>query len=59
VRSHYTWRNYATRLLSLSRVYGFWKHISRIERDETRRYLEMFFSLMYRPLARKCLEDRP
>jgi sucrose synthase len=59
VRSHYTWRNYATRLLSLSRVYGFWKHISRIEREETRRYLEMFFSLMYRPLARKCLEDRP
>lgn len=57
VRTHYTWRIYATRLLSLSRVYGFWKHISKIEREETRRYLEMFFSLMYRPRARQCLPD--
>jgi sucrose synthase len=56
VRTQYTWRIYATRLLSLSRVYGFWKHISKIEREETRCYLEMFFSLMYRPRARTCLE---
>jgi sucrose synthase len=54
VRSRYTWKIYAAKLLSLARVYGFWKHISRIEREETRRYLEMFYGLMYRPLAEKC-----
>ncbi len=51
VESHYTWRLYAERLLTLSRIYGFWKYISNIEREETRRYLEMFYGLMLRPLA--------
>ncbi len=51
IASHYTWKLYANRLLKLARIYGFWKYISNIEREETRRYLEMFYSLMYRPLA--------
>jgi sucrose synthase len=42
---------YASKLLSLSRIYGFWRFISQMERQETRRYLEMFFGLVYRPLA--------
>ncbi len=53
VQKRYTWKLYAGRLLSLSRIYGFWKHISNMEREETRRYLEMFYGLMYRPLAEK------
>lgn len=51
VASHYTWKRYADRLLELSRIYGFWRHISSLEREETRRYLQMFYALMYRPLA--------
>jgi sucrose synthase len=51
VEHHYTWKLYAKRLLSLSRIYGFCKYISNIEREETRRYLELFYSLMYRKLA--------
>jgi sucrose synthase len=47
----YTWKLYADRLLKLARIYGFWKYISNIEREETRRYLEMFYFLMYRPRA--------
>jgi sucrose synthase len=54
VESHYTWELYADRLLTLSRIYGFWKYISNIKREGTRRYLEMFYSLMYRPLAEKA-----
>jgi sucrose synthase len=34
-----------------SRIHGFWKYISSLERDESRRDLEMFYGLMYRPLA--------
>jgi len=51
VEERYNWPLYASRLLELSRIYGFWKYISTLERDETRRYLEMFYALMYRPLA--------
>ena len=37
--------------MTLSRIYGFWKFISNLEREETRRYLHMFYQLQYRPLA--------
>jgi sucrose synthase len=56
IASRYTWRLYADRLMKLARIYGFWKYISNIEREETRRYLEMFYFLMYRPLAEKMAE---
>ena len=51
VHRHYTWDLYAERMMTLSRIYGFWKYVTDLERDETRRYLEMFFGLQYRPLA--------
>ncbi len=56
VSARYNWELYARRLLSLSRIYGFWKYITNFEREETRRYLEMFHSLMYRPLAGRVME---
>jgi sucrose synthase len=52
VEARYTWKRYAERLLTLSRVYGFWKFATHLERDEARRYLEMFYTLQFRPLAR-------
>ncbi|MFC1561519.1 sucrose synthase [candidate division KSB1 bacterium] len=51
VESKYTWENYAHRLMRLSRIYGFWKYVSNLEREETQRYLGMFYRLMYRRLA--------
>ncbi|KAG6467459.1 sucrose synthase 1-like [Zingiber officinale] len=47
----YTWKLYSERLMTLTGVYGFWKHVSNLERRETRRYLEMFYALKYRALA--------
>ncbi|MEN8108636.1 MAG: sucrose synthase [Pseudomonadota bacterium] len=52
VSARYTWKGYAERLMTLSRVYGFWHYVTNLERDELRCYLEMFYSLQYRPLAR-------
>ena len=52
VQERYTWARYAERMMTLSRIYGFWKYVTNLERDETRRYLEMFYALQYRPLAR-------
>ncbi len=51
VRSHYTWELYAERMMTLSRIYGFWKYVTNLERAETRRYLEMLYGLQFRPLA--------
>jgi sucrose synthase len=51
VNARYTWRLYAERMMTLSRVYGFWKHVTGLKRTETRRHLEMFYALQYRPLA--------
>ena len=52
IEEKYTWSHYAERLMTLSRVYGFWRYVTHLERDEVRRYLEMFYALQYRPLAR-------
>jgi sucrose synthase len=52
VEARYTWKRYAERMMTLSRIYGFWKFVTNLERAETRRYLEMFYGLQYRPLAR-------
>ncbi|MCB9385298.1 MAG: sucrose synthase [Bryobacterales bacterium] len=51
VQAHYTWKLYAERMMTLSRIYGFWRHVTDLERAETRRYLEMFYKLQYQPLA--------
>ncbi len=58
VEARYTWKRYAERIMTLSRIYGFWKYVSNLERAETRRYLEMLYSLQYRPLA-QAMEQHP
>jgi sucrose synthase len=55
VEERYTWRNYAERLLTLAKIYGFWRHVSNLERAETQRYLEMFYQLQFKPLARRLI----
>jgi sucrose synthase len=57
VEERYNWELYASTLLKLSRIYGFWRYISSLERDETRRYLEMFYGLLLRPLSKKVLDQ--
>lgn len=37
--------------MTLSRTYGFWKNVNNLERDETRRYLDMFHGLLFRRLS--------
>lgn len=51
VEERYTWKRYAERMMTLSRVYGFWRYVSDLQRSETRRYLEMLYGLQFRPLA--------
>lgn len=51
IAERFTWKAYAERLLELSGIYGFWRYVTSLERAETRRYLEMFYGLMYRDRA--------
>jgi sucrose synthase len=51
VAERYTWARYAERLMTLSRVYGFWKYVTDLERTETQRYLQMFYGLQFRSLT--------
>ena len=49
--NRYTWKIHAERLMTLTRVYGFWKYVPTLGRLEARRYLEMFYILKYRNLV--------
>jgi len=51
VEAKYTWKRYARTMLSLSRIYGFWKYMTKIEHADTRMYVSMFYELMYKRLA--------
>ncbi|KAE9593797.1 Sucrose synthase 2 [Lupinus albus] len=51
IYERYTWKIYSERLMTLAGVYSFWKYVSKLERRETRRYLEMFYTLKFRDLA--------
>ncbi|KAK9139303.1 hypothetical protein Scep_008984 [Stephania cephalantha] len=51
IYERYTWKIYSDRLMTLAGVYGFWKYVSKLERRETRRYLEMFYILKLRELV--------
>ena len=52
----YNWELYAKNLLSLSKIYGFWKYTTNIEMEEMNSYLDVLFHLLYKPRARALLE---
>lgn len=51
IEERYTWARYAKRLMSLSCIYGFWRFATNLEREETSRYLEMFYHLQFKKRA--------
>ncbi len=53
VAERYTWELYAQRMMTLSRIYGFWKFVHGVEREDMGRYLEMFYHLQLKPLMEK------
>jgi sucrose synthase len=53
IEKNYTWKLYGEKMMTLARVYGFWKYVTNLEREETRRYLELFYGLQYRARVEK------
>ncbi|PWA89593.1 sucrose synthase 2 [Artemisia annua] len=62
IYERYTWKIYSERLMTLAGVYSFWKYVSKLDRREIRRYLEMFYILKFRELANSvplAVDDEP
>lgn len=51
VAARYTWTSYAARVMTLSRIYGFWKFVTDLQREETKRYLQVLYRLLFLPRA--------
>ncbi|OWM71206.1 hypothetical protein CDL15_Pgr011333 [Punica granatum] len=58
IAGSYAGKKYSDRLLRLAGVYGFWKHVSRLDRREVCRYLEMFYILEFRDLVSPTTNPR-
>ncbi|KAL7586638.1 hypothetical protein Lser_V15G41398 [Lactuca serriola] len=62
IHERYTWKIYSERLITLAGVYSFWKYVSKLDRREIRRYLEMFYILKFRDLVKsvpRAVDDEP
>nr|APR63141.1 sucrose synthase 7 [Triticum aestivum] len=48
----YTWKIYATKVLNMGSMYGFWRTLNKEERAAKQRYLQIFYNLQYRNLVK-------
>ena len=51
VDNNFNWKQYSENLLSLAKIYGFWKYTSKIEMTEMNAYLDIIYHLLYKPRA--------
>ncbi len=56
VRDRYNWELYTDELLSLAKIYGFWKFSTDMERRDMDAYLDLFYHTVFKPRARMLLE---
>ena len=58
VNERYNWKLYSQRLLSLAKLYGFWKFSTDMERADIDAYLDIIYHTLYRPRAKALLEEQ-
>lgn len=56
VDTSYNWELYSNNLLSLAKIYGFWKFASNLDVTELHSYLDVLYHLLYKPYANQILE---
>ncbi|KAK4479260.1 hypothetical protein RD792_014771 [Penstemon davidsonii] len=47
----YTWKIYANKVLNMGSVYGFWRQLTKEQKQSKQRYVDMFYNLQYRKLV--------
>ena len=57
VDTAFNWQLYAKNLITLSKIYGFWKYTTNLEMSELNAYLDLLYHMLYKPRARKMLEQ--
>lgn len=57
VDTAYNWELYAQNLLSLAKIYGFWKYTTNIEMEDMTAYLDVLYHLLYKPKANAILTE--
>lgn len=55
VDTAYNWELYAKKLLSLAKIYGFWRYSTNIEMEEMNAYLDVIYHLLYVPRSKSIL----
>ncbi|KAJ4828802.1 Sucrose synthase 6 [Turnera subulata] len=48
----YTWKIYANKVLNMGNIYGFWRQLNKEQKLAKKRYIEMFYNLQFRRLAK-------
>jgi sucrose synthase len=56
VDTAYNWQLYAKNLLSLAKIYGFWRYTTNIEMEEMNAYLDVIYHLLYIPRSKEILD---
>ena len=51
VNEAYNWKLYSEKLLTLSKVYGFWKYLTNLKMADMEAYLDIVFHTMYKQRA--------
>lgn len=57
VNEKYNWKLYSQRLLSLAKLYGFWKFSTKLDYTGIEAYLDLIYHSLFRPRAEKLLEE--
>ncbi|KAL8124008.1 sucrose synthase 7-like [Apium graveolens] len=58
----YTWKIYAHNVLTMGSIYGVWRQMNKEKKQAKQRYIDMFYNLQFRKLARNIrlpLEETP
>ncbi|RWR78550.1 Sucrose synthase [Cinnamomum micranthum f. kanehirae] len=48
----YTWKIYANRVLNMGSIYNFWRQLNKEQKQLKQKYLQMFYNLQFRNLAK-------
>lgn len=57
VDEKYNWPLYTEKLLSQSKIYGFWKYSTDLENKGMEAYLDLFYHTVFKPRAKELLEE--
>ncbi|KAL6549511.1 Sucrose synthase 6 [Orobanche hederae] len=48
----YTWKIYANKVLNMGVTYGFWRQLNKEQKQAKQRYIDIFYNLQFRKLAK-------